>query len=107
MFTPTGAGDVDFALSGSEFCASEAAGIRNIEMALGSYEKNPSDIELKNRDVARKSIVAKTNISKGEVFSTDNITTKRPGTGLNPMLWNSVIGLRAVRDFLEDELIEL
>ena len=62
---------------------------------------------MKNKDVARKSIVAKTNIKAGDVLSENNITVKRPGTGINPMRWNEVLGTKAVRDFEEDELIEL
>ncbi len=83
------------------------SGIRKIELALGSKEKKPSETEMKNRLVARKSIVAKTFIKAGEVLSVNNITTKRPGSGINPMLWNDVIGSIAIRDFEEDELIEL
>ena len=82
-------------------------GIRKIELALGSKEKKVSEAEMKNRLVARKSIVAKCAIKAGEVLSEDNITTKRPGSGISPMKWNQVIGTRAVRDFEEDELIEL
>ncbi len=83
------------------------AGIRKIELALGSKEKRPSEVELKNRLVARKSIVAKIVIKAGEELTEDNITTKRPGSGINPMQWNEVIGTKAIRDFEEDELIEL
>lgn len=82
-------------------------GIRKIELALGSKEKKPSDEELKNRFVARKSIVAKTFIREGETLTESNITTKRPGYGINPMLWNEVIGTKAIRDFEEDELIKI
>lgn len=82
-------------------------GIRKIELALGKDEKKPLSEELKNRDVARKSIVAKRRIKVGEILSAENITTKRPGTGINPMMWPYVLGTRAVRDFEEDELIEL
>jgi N,N'-diacetyllegionaminate synthase len=81
--------------------------IRNIEEALGSSEKKPSDGEFKNRAVARKSIVAKKNISAGEVFSNENITCKRPGTGISPMKLDSVIGSKAQKSFVKDELIEL
>ncbi len=82
-------------------------GIRNIEKAKGSEKKEPTQSELKNRIVARKSIVAARNISKGELFTEDNLTTKRPGNGISPMMWNNVIGQEAVRNFAEDELIEL
>lgn len=82
-------------------------GIRKIEVALGSYEKRPSEIEMKNKLVARKSIVARKAIKAGEELTEDNITTKRPGTGINPMKWNEVIGTKAIRDFKEDELVEI
>ncbi|MBR4085168.1 MAG: N-acetylneuraminate synthase [Lachnospiraceae bacterium] len=82
-------------------------GIRKIELAKGSKEKKPTESELKNRAVARKSIVASMNIKCGEVFTVNNITTKRPGNGISPMMWNDILGLKAKRDFEEDELIEL
>ena len=82
-------------------------GIRKIEFAMGIPEKKPSNVELKNRLVARKSIVAKTAIKAGDVLSVDNITTKRPGSGISPMKWNDVLGTKAIRDFEEDELIEI
>lgn len=81
--------------------------IRNIEKALGNRDKNPSQSEKKNIVVARKSIVAKKNIKYGDILTDQNITVKRPGTGISPMKWNDVIGTRAIRDFEEDELIEL
>lgn len=81
--------------------------IRNIEKALGSAEKKVSESERKNIAIARKSIVAARNISKGEIFTEDNLTVKRPGTGISPMRWEEVLGTRAVRDFQEDELIEI
>jgi N,N'-diacetyllegionaminate synthase len=82
-------------------------GIRKIESALGDGVKRVSDSEKKNRDVARKSIIASRDIAKGEVFSEDNLTTKRPGSGISPMLWNQVIGTSAERDYKVDELIEM
>ena len=81
--------------------------IRHIEIALGSGKKEPSPSEKKNISVARKSIVAKKAIKKGELFSDANITVKRPGTGISPMKWFDVIGKYAKCDFEEDELIEL
>lgn len=81
--------------------------IRNIEKALGNGEKAPSPSEQKNIAVARKSIVAKTKINSGEIFSEKNITVKRPGTGISPMKWFEVLGKKAIRDFDEDELIEI
>jgi N,N'-diacetyllegionaminate synthase len=82
--------------------------IRNIELAIsGSGEKVPSASEYKNLEIARKSIVAKTNILKGEVFSEKNITTKRPGNGLSPMQWDNVVGKIAHKNFNEDDLIEM
>lgn len=83
------------------------SGIRKLEVALGNGIKAPGETEKKNISVARKSIVAKTDIKKGEIFTVDNITTKRPGNGISPMHWNEVLGNRAERDFGEDELIEL
>ena len=83
------------------------AGIRNIERALGDGIKRPSPSELKNKPIARKSLVAATDIKAGEVFTENNLTAKRPGTGLSPMRWDEVIGRTAPRDFVSDELIEL
>jgi N,N'-diacetyllegionaminate synthase len=83
------------------------AGIRNIERALGDGIKRPSPSELKNKPIARKSLVAVREIKAGELFSPDNLTAKRPGTGISPMKWDDVIGRTAARDFSEDELIEL
>jgi len=81
--------------------------IRNIEVALGDGVKRASLSELKNKNIARKSIVAANDIKRGEIFSERNITVKRPGCGVNPMKWYSVIGEVAKRDFKEDEAIEL
>ena len=81
--------------------------IRNIEQALGTGEKKPVYAEIANKEVARKSIIAARPINKGEVFTVENITTKRPGNGISPMRWYEVLGKKAVRDFKEDELIEL
>ena len=55
--------------------------------------------------IARKSIVAKTKIKKGEVFSSENLTTKRPGSGISPMKWDSIIGKVAKRDYSLDDLL--
>jgi len=82
-------------------------GIRNIECALGDGIKRPSSSELKNKPIARKSVVAIRDIKVGELFSTENLGTKRPGTGISPMRWDEVIGRPAPRDFASDELIEL
>lgn len=81
--------------------------IRNIEAAMGSGIKTPSCSERKNIQVARKSIVAKTTIKEGEIITEENITVKRPGTGISPMNWYDVIGTKAKRNFSEDELIEI
>ncbi len=81
--------------------------IRNIEKALGDGIKAPSESEKANIAVARKSIIAADNIKAGDILTEENLTTKRPGTGISPMRWNEVLGTRAVRDFEEDELIEL
>lgn len=82
-------------------------GIRNIELAIGDGLKLPTDSEKKNMLIARKSIVAATQISAGDEFSNENVTAKRPGTGISPMLWDQVIGRKAARDYQPDELIEL
>lgn len=81
--------------------------IRNVEKAMGNGNKVPSPSEMANIAVARKSIIAAKDIRAGEIFSEENLTTKRPGTGINPMRWNEVLGQKAKRDFAEDELIEL
>ena len=79
--------------------------IRNIEKALGTAEKKVSDSERKNIFIARKSIVAACDISKGDTFTEKNITTKRPGNGISPIRWNEVLGCIANKDYTEDELI--
>jgi N,N'-diacetyllegionaminate synthase len=81
--------------------------IRNVEVALGNGIKSPSPSERKNMNIARKSIVAACDIIKGELFTEKNITTKRPGNGISPMKWFDILGQKAIRDFYEDELIEL
>lgn len=81
--------------------------IRNIEEALGDGVKRPSESELKNKKIARKSIVAAANIDKGELFTENNITVKRPGDGLSPMLWDLIIGKKANKNYSKDEFIEL
>lgn len=81
--------------------------IRNVEVAMGTGVKAPTDSEKKNIAIARKSIVASRSVVKGETFSEENITVKRPGNGISPMKWFEVLGKRAKRDFEEDELIEL
>lgn len=81
--------------------------IRHIEASLGDGIKKRTTSEIKNVSVARKSIVAKKAIAKGEVFTEDNITVKRPGIGINPMRWYQVLGKAADRDYAEDELVIL
>ena len=81
--------------------------IRNIEIALGDGVKRVSESERKNIAIARKSIVARRNIQEGEILTEENLAVKRQGTGINPMQWMEVLGTRAVRDFKEDELIEI
>ena len=80
--------------------------IRNIEQAKGDGTKKPSESEKQNIPNARKSIVAAINIKKGEIFTTENITTKRPGDGISPMEWYNILGTKAKNDFLKDELIK-
>ena len=81
--------------------------IRNIESAMGDKDKTVTNSERKNIEIARKSIVAKCDIKKGDILSDANITTKRPGSGISPMKWDEVIGKKAIKDFMADELIEL
>jgi N-acetylneuraminate synthase len=82
-------------------------GIRNVERALGDGVKRPSPSELKNKPIARKSLVAIRPISAGEAFSAENMSAKRPGTGLSPMLWDEIVGRTATKDFAVDEQITL
>lgn len=87
---------------------SMVSAIRNIEKAVGGDgTKHVSESEKKNIAIARKSIVAACDIKAGEVFTEQNLTVKRPGNGISPMRWEEVIGLKAKRDFREDELIEI
>jgi N,N'-diacetyllegionaminate synthase len=82
--------------------------IRNVEKSLiGSGTKIPSASESKNKEIARKSILAATVIKKGDFFSETNLAVKRPGNGISPMKWDSVLGKKAKRDFAKDELIEI
>ena len=81
--------------------------IRNIEESLGTGIKKPSESEKKNIVAARKSIVAKKDIKKGEIFTEDNVTTKRPGNGISPMKWLEVLGKVAKKGFAVDEQIEI
>jgi len=83
------------------------SGIRNIEKALGTGIKKPSPSEMKNKPVARKSIVAACSIQRGELFTKKNITVKRPGTGISPMRWDEIIGRKAGRDYKTDEIINV
>lgn len=87
--------------------AEMVSAIRKTEQALGNGVKEVTESERSNIVIARKSIVAKTNINKGELLTEENLTTKRPGNGISPMLWNDVIGKKANRTFLKDELIEI
>jgi len=79
--------------------------IRNIELALGSSIKKPSQSETPNIEIVRKSIVASCRIKKGELLTENNLTIKRPGTGISPMQWNEIIGTFAIKDYVAEELI--
>ncbi len=79
--------------------------IRNLEISMGSKNKKAQKVELKNINIARKSIIAKTKIEKGEIFSESNITTKRPGLGMSPQKWEKLIGRRSKKKYLEGMLI--
>lgn len=81
--------------------------IRNIELAVGDGVKRISMSEAKNIEMSRKSIVARKPIKVGDTFTIENITTKRPGTGISPMSWDTVLGSKSTRNFSIDEMIEL
>ena len=81
--------------------------VRHVEAALGDGHKHLTASEAPNKAIARKSIVAAREIKAGEVFTEDNLTTKRPGDGISPMRWHEVLGQTAKRDFAEDEKIEV
>lgn len=85
--------------------AAMVSAIRNIEKSIGDGNKKRSVSETANCAVARKSIVAKCDIKAGEIFTAENLTVKRPGTGISPMKWYEVIGTKAERDYVEDEVI--
>jgi N,N'-diacetyllegionaminate synthase len=85
---------------------SMVAGIRRIELAAGDGVKRLMPSEAGNLSIARKSIVAKRDIYKGQVFTLENLTTKRPGTGISPMQWDEILGSKATRDYKLDDLIE-
>ena len=80
--------------------------IRHVEVSIGDGVKKVSASEAKNQDIARKSIIAKTVIKAGDIFTEENITTKRPGNGINPMRWFELLGKTAKHDYEEDYLIE-
>lgn len=82
-------------------------GIRNVESALGSHIKKTTKSEIQNKDVARQSIVAKKDIKKGEIFSIDNLTCKRPGTGISPTKFESLLNKKAKKNFKLDDLISI
>lgn len=93
-------------LSPEELTAMVAA-VRKTELALGDGRKHVTESEAKNKPIARKSILAKRDIKKGETFTPENLTVKRPGDGISPMRWYDVLGKTAKRDFAEDDKIEL
>ena len=81
-------------------------GIRVVEKSLGKRDKIVTPSERKNKIVARKSIVAKKEIKKGDIFTLDNITVKRPGNGISPIHWYEILGKVSEENFNEDELIK-
>ncbi|MGG7213290.1 N-acetylneuraminate synthase [Clostridium nigeriense] len=81
--------------------------IRNVEIALGNGIKNLTESEKKNVKIARKSIICSSDIKKGDTFTEDNLTIKRPGTGLSPKMWDEVLGKKAQKDYHIDEMVEL
>ena len=80
--------------------------VREAEVSLGSFKKKVTKSEKKNLNIIRKSIVAKNNISIGEKFGESNITTKRPGNGLSPLMWNKILKMKAKRNYKKDEFIK-
>ena len=98
--------DQKASLDPAEFKAMVQA-VRHVEDAIGDGRKHVTASEAPNKPSARKSIVAARAIHAGEVFTADNLTTKRPGDGISPMRWYEVLGQTAKRDFAEDEKIEL
>lgn len=105
---------LDRTMPGPDHCASlepdelkaMVNAIRNIEKAMGDGIKQPSPSEKKNIPIARKSIVAAKKIEKGEIFTSENLTVKRPGTGISPIRWDEMVGQYAERDYKADEFIE-
>lgn len=81
--------------------------IRNVDLAMGDGDKQIAASEEKNIVIARKSILAAYDIEEGEIFTDENLIVKRPGSGINPMRWNEVVGKKAKRKFSKDEFIEL
>ena len=79
--------------------------IRNIEIGLGSMKKVPSESEIENIAIVRKSIVANDSIKKEDLFTEKNITTMRPGTGISPMKWDEIIGSKALKNYKKGDLI--
>ena len=87
--------------------ASMVAAIKHVEQSLGNAIKDVTYSEKKNIAIVRKSIVASKTIKKGEILTEENLTVKRPGNGISPMLWNEVLGKTATKDYYEDDIIEL
>ena len=81
--------------------------IREVEIALGESEKNATKSEMKNRTLARKSIVAAREIYEGEIFNEEMLTTKRPGNGISPMNWGKVIGKTAIKHYMPNDMIDM
>ena len=98
--------DQKASLDPTEFKAMVEA-VRHVEAALGDGHKHLTESEAPNKAIARKSIVAARQIKAGEVFTEENLTTKRPGDGISPMRWHEILGQTAKRDFAEDEKIEV
>jgi len=98
--------DHSCSLEPDELCAMVSA-VRNVELALGSGIKTASSSEIKNKAIARKSIVAACDIKAGDAFSEHNLDVKRPGDGISPVMWFDVMGQKAKRDFTPDEKIEI
>ncbi|WP_411169869.1 N-acetylneuraminate synthase [Clostridium sp. MB05] len=93
-------------LNPEELC-NMVSSIRNIELALGDGIKNLTESEKENAIAGKKSIVSLGNIKKGDIFTSNNISVKRPGNGISPKNWDEIIGMKAKKDFKKDDLIEI
>ena len=76
-----------------------------LEMVVGNGLKEPQSSEMDNLPIARKSLVAASDIRQGDLFSERNLTAKRPGTGISPMAYWDMLGVQAERNYRKDEVV--